>query len=326
MLRRQVMHAVRLAVAAGVFLLAQPGAAPAQQAPITVVVAVAAGGSSDIGLRTIAAKVEELGGPRIVVEARPGGGGVTGAVGVRDAAPDGRTLLLASYATHMVSPALPGGAPYDPIADFQPITNLFSFPVMLAVPATVEAKTVQELIALAKRKPGGLSYASQGVGTAGHLLGELFARSSGASLLHVPYRGAAPAVIDLVAGRVDMMFVGVLPSQGHLASGALRALAVTSKTRMPEVPHAPTMVEIGHASVDSDFVWFGLMAPAKTPDAVVKNLHDLFTRAANAPDVKAKLAAQGINVGTSTPQELTARIKEDSARFAPIIKASGAIK
>ena len=183
-----------------------------------------------------------------------------------------------------------------------------------------------ELVALAKRKPGGLSYASQGVGTAGHLLGELFAKSTGAPLLHVPYRGAAPAMIDLVAGRVDMMFVGVLPSKEHLDSGALRVLAVTSKTRMPEVPDAPTMAEAGHPDVNSEFVWFGLVAPAKTPEPVIRSLHEMFTKAAKSPDVQAKLAAQGITVGSSTPAELAARIKADTAKFAPIIKASGAAK
>jgi len=295
------------------------------QSQITVVVAVAAGGSSDIGLRTIAAKVEQLGGPRILVEARPGGGGVTASLGVKDAAPDGRTLLLASYATFVVNPAM-GSTQYDPIADFQPITTLFSFPVMLSVPAALEAKTVAELVALAKRKTGGLSYASQGVGTAGHLLGELFAKSSGAPLVHVPYRGAAPAVIDLVAGRVDMMFVGVLPSKAHLDSGTLRPLAVTSKMRMQEVPDAPTMAEVGHPDVDSEFVWFGLAAPAKTPEPVIRNLHDLFAKAVASSDVQAKLAAQGIVVGASTPAELVARIKSDTAKFTPIIKASGAAK
>jgi tripartite-type tricarboxylate transporter receptor subunit TctC len=311
--------------AASVLALAQPQAASAQ-GQITVVVGVAAGGSSDIGLRTIASKVEQLGGPRIVVENRPGGGGVTATVGVKDAVPDGRTLLLASYATFVVSPAMVDNSPYDPIADFQLITTLFSFPVMLCVPAAVEAKTVAELVALAKRKPGGLLYASQGVGTAGHLLGELFAKGSGAPLVHVPYRGAAPAVIDLVAGRVDMMFVGVLPSKAHLDAGTLRPLAVTSKTRMPEVPDAPTMAEAGYPDVDSEFVWFGLAAPGKTPQPVIRNLHDLFAKAVAAPDVKAKLAAQGISVGASTPAELVARIKADTAKFAPIIKASGARK
>jgi tripartite-type tricarboxylate transporter receptor subunit TctC len=267
-----------------------------------------------------------MGGPKIVVENRPGGGGVTATLGVKDAAPDGRTLLLASYATHVVNPAMAGGTQYDPVADFRPITTLFSFPVMLTVPTAVEAKSVKELVALAKRKPGGLSYASQGVGTAGHLLGELFKKGSGAPLVHVPYRGAAPAVIDLVAGRVDMMFVGVLPSKAHLAAGTLRPLAVTSKTRMREVPDAPTMAEAGYPDVDSEFVWFGLMAPGKTPEPAIKNLHALFAKAVESPDVRDKLAATGISVGSSTPDQLAARIKADTAKFAPLIKASGVAK
>jgi tripartite-type tricarboxylate transporter receptor subunit TctC len=321
----QRLVTIACALMAALFVIA-PARPALTQSQITVVVTVAAGGSSDIGMRTIATKVEQLGGPRIVIENRAGGGGVTATLGVKDAAPDGRTLLLASYATLVVNPAMPGGAPYDPIADFMPITTLFSFPVMLAVHNSVEAKTVAELIALAKRKPGGLSYASQGVGTAGHLLGELFAKSSGVPLLHVPYRGAAPAMIDLVAGRVDMMFVGVLPSKAHIDSGALRVLAVTAKTRMPEVPHAPTMAEAGHPDVDSEFVWFGLAAPARTPQPVIGGLHDLFAKAVAASDVKAKLEGQGILVGASTPAELAARIKADTAKFAPLIKASGAAK
>jgi tripartite-type tricarboxylate transporter receptor subunit TctC len=296
------------------------------QSQITVVVSVAAGGSSDIGLRTITSKVEQMGGPKIVIENRPGGGGTVATLGVKDAAPDGRTLMLASYATHVVNPAMGGGTQYDPIADFQPITTLFSFPVMLTVPAALEPRTVPDLIALAKKKPGGLSYASQGVGTAGHLLGELFRTSSGAPLVHVPYKGAAPAVIDLVAGRVDMMFVGVLPSKAHMAAGSLRPLAVTSRKRMQEVPDAPTMAEVGHPDVNTDFVWFGLMGPAKIPEATVRNLHDLFAKAVASPDVRDKLASQGVTVESSTPAEFAARIKADTAKFGPLIKASGAKK
>ena len=293
------------------------------QSQITVVVSVAAGGSSDIGLRTIAAKVEQLGGPKIIIESRPGGGGTVATLGVKDAAPDGRTLMLASYATHVVNPAMSGGTQYDPIADFQPITPLFSFPVMMTVPAGLEAKSVQELVALAKSKPGGLTYASQGVGTAGHLLGELFKKSSGAPMVHVPYRGAAPAVVDLVAGRVDMMFVGVLPSKAHMAAGKLRALAVTSRTRMKEVPDAPTMAEAGHPDVNTDWVWFGLMGPAGIPADAVKRLNEIFVKAAESPDVRDKLASQGISTLSSTPEEFAARIKADTAKFAPLIKSSG---
>ncbi len=296
------------------------------QSQITIVVSVAAGGSSDLGMRTITAQVEKMGGPKIVIENRPGGGGVTATLGVKDAPPDGRTLMLASYATHVVNPAMAGGTQYDPIADFQPITTLFSFPVTLSVPAASEPKTVPELVAIAKRRSGGLAYASQGVGTAGHLLGELFRKSSGAPLIHVPYKGAAPAVIDLVAGRVDMMFVGILPSQQHLNTGTLRALAVTSRTRMRELPDAPTMAEVGHPDVNTDFVWFGLMGPAKIPDATVRSLHELFAKAATSPEVRDKLAAQGISVESSTPAQFAARIKADSAKFGPLIKSSGAAK
>ncbi len=295
----------------------------AAQAPITIVVSVAAGGSSDIGLRTITQKVEEMGGPKIVIESRPGGGGTVATLGVKSAPPDGRTLMLASYATHVINPAMTGGTQYDPIADFQPITPLFSFPVMLTVPAGLDAKSVKDVVAMAKSKQGGLSYASQGVGTAGHLLGELFARASGAPLLHVPYRGAAPAVVDLVAGRVDMMFVGVLPSKAHMAAGKLRALAVTSRSRMKEVPDAPTMAEAGYPDVNTDWVWFGLMAPAKIPADEVKRLNEIFVKAVQSPDVIAKLAAQGITTESSTPEAFAARIKADTAKFTPLIKAAG---
>jgi tripartite-type tricarboxylate transporter receptor subunit TctC len=318
---RSALHACALLALIAAFAIAETPRAGAQ-GQLTVVVSVAAGGSSDIGIRTIAAQVEKLGGPKIVVENRPGGGGTVATLGVRDAAPDGRTVMLASYATHVINPAV-GGVQYDPIKDFQPITTLFSFPVMLTVPAALEPKTVPELVALAKKKPGGLTYASQGVGTAGHLLGELFKASSGAPMVHVPYKGAAPAVIDLVAGRVDMMFVGVLPSKAHMAAGTLRALAVTSRNRMKEVPNAPTMAEVGHPNVNTDWVWFGLMAPANIPPAAVKNLHELFSKAVESPEVRDKLAAQGISTESSTPQEFAARIKADTAKFLPIIKASG---
>jgi tripartite-type tricarboxylate transporter receptor subunit TctC len=157
-------------------------------------------------------------------------------------------------------------------------------------------------------------------------LESLFGKSAGAQLLHVPYRGAAPAMIDLAAGRVNMMFVGMLPSKAHVEKGLLRVLAVTSKTRLRELPDAPTMAEAGHPDVDTEFVWFGLAAPAKTPQATIRNLHAMFAKAVAAPDVRDKLAAQGISVGSSTPEELAARIKADTARLAPIIKASGTKK
>jgi tripartite-type tricarboxylate transporter receptor subunit TctC len=197
---------------------------------------------------------------------------------------------------------------------------------MLAVPTGLPAKSVSELVALAKKKPGGLSFGSQGAGTTGHILGELIARASGAPLVHVPYKGAAQAVIDLVAGRLDMMFTGIIPTKPHLDAGTLIALAVTSKMRMPEVPDAPTMAEAGYPDVNTDFVWFGLAAPANTPATTIENLHSRFTKAMDSKPLQAKLAAQGVFLISSTPTEFVARIKADTATFGPLIKTSGAGK
>jgi len=302
------------------------GSAASAQTSLTIVVPFAAGGTSDISMRAIAGTVEEAGGPRITIENRPGGGGVPAAVAVKDAAPNGQTLFLANYATFVVNAAMTKNFPFDPTVDFRPITTLFSFPLMLAVPSSIEAKTVPELVALAKKKSGGLSYGSQGVGTAGHLLGELFAKASGAPLVHVPYKGAAQGVVDLVAARLDMMFIGVLPTKPHLESGKLRALAVTSKTRLPEVPAAPTTAESGYPDVNTDFVWFGLAAPAKTPEAVVASLHDRFTKALTSKALQQKLAEHGVDLGASTPDAFVARIKADTARFGPLIRESGATR
>jgi tripartite-type tricarboxylate transporter receptor subunit TctC len=317
-LMRSSLAAIACILTAGGGVSAQPS--------LTIVVPFAAGGTSDISMRAIATTVEEAGGPRIVIENRPGGGGVPAAVAVRDAAPNGATLFLANYATFVVNAAMTKNFPFDPVADFRPITTLFSFPLMLAIPTGIEAKTVPALVALAKQRPGGLSYGSQGVGTAGHLLGELFAKASGAPLVHVPYKGAAQGVIDLVAGRLDMMFIGILPTKPHLESGKLRALAVTSKARLPDLPDAPTTAEAGYPDVNTDFVWFGLAAPLKTPDATVSNLHERFTRALTSKALQQKLAEQGVALEGSTPAAFVARIKADTARFGPLVRESGATR
>ncbi|MPZ58717.1 MAG: tripartite tricarboxylate transporter substrate binding protein [Rhizobiales bacterium] len=322
MFNRSVVKAMALAVAGCALALAHAGTASAQST--TVVVPYAAGGSADVAIRTIINTIEETGGQRFIVENRAGGGGVPAATHVKDSAPTGHTLLLANYATFVINPTLMRNFPFDPTIDFRPITTLFSFPLMLAVPPGVPAKSVAELVVLAKSKPGGLTFGSQGVGSAGHLLGELFATGSGTKLVHVPYKGAAQGVIDLVAGRVDMMFIGILPTKGHLESGKLRALAVTSRTRLAPLPNAPTMAEVGFPDVNTDFVWFGLTAPAKTPDSVIKNINALFAKALTSKALQDKLGAQGMSIASSTPDELVARIKADTAKFAPLVKASGA--
>ena len=319
---RSIGRAIALFVMAAA-LSTEPVSAQSQ---VTIVIPIAAGGTADVSMRTIAAKVEELGGPKIVIENRPGGGGITASLGVKNAPPDGRTLLLAFYATFVVNPAMADSFPFDPINDFHPITTLFSFPLMLTVPSSLEAKSVADLVALAKRKPDGLSNATQGVGTAGHLLGELFAKASGAPLLHVPYKGAAQGIIDLVAARVDMMFLGSGLTKGHRENETLRALAATSKTRLSAAPELPTTAELGYPDVNTDFVWFGLVAPPNTPPALVQNLNQMFVKALEANEVQAKFGAQGVALGGSTPAQFLERIKGDTVRFGPLIKAAAAAK
>ncbi len=212
--------------------------------------------------------------------------------------------------------------PFDPTSDFRPITTLFNFPLMLMVPAEVNAKSMAELVALSKSRPSGITYGSQGVGTAGHLLGEMFAKATGANLVHVPYKGASQAVIDLVAGRLDMMFIGTLPTMPHIKAGKLRPLAATAEKRLTALPDIPTFAELGHPDINTNFVWFGIAAPRKTPDPVVRSLHEWFVKAVTQKDLIAKLDEQGIILESSTPEAFTARIKSDYERFEPLIRAS----
>jgi tripartite-type tricarboxylate transporter receptor subunit TctC len=317
--------ALIFAATVGGVLLAQSLDAGAQLSdrPIRIVVPFVAGGTSDVGTRLVAAKVAESGGPNVVVENRTGGGGVPGAMSVKEAAPDGTTLLLADLGSFGINVSLMANLPYDPTRDFKPITTLFRFPSVLAVPAALPANSVAELIALSKTRPDGLAFGSQGSGSGGHLLAEMLAKTSGAKLLHVPYRGVAAAVVDLVAGRVSMLYGSYLSMKGQTEAKALRILAVTSKQRLKVLPDTPTMAELGFPEVDLD-IWFGLVAPAATSDAVVQELHTKFSSAMNSPDIVDRLNAQGVNVATSTPAGFAELIKSDMARVAPVVKASGA--
>jgi tripartite-type tricarboxylate transporter receptor subunit TctC len=319
---RSILKVGAAAVMAGALAVGGKVAAQVPQSPITLVVGVAAGGSTDVTMRAIATKIEEMGGPRFVIENRGGGGGIPAAIGVRDAPPDGRTLFVASYAPFVVSRAMSQNFAFDPTTDFRPITTLFTFPLLLMVPAEVKAKSVAELVALSKSRPSGITYGSQGVGTAGHLLGEMFAKATGANLVHVPYKGASQAVIDLVAGRLDMMFIGTLPTMPHVQAGKLRPLAATAGKRLTAMPDVPTFAELGHPDINTNFVWFGIAAPRKTPDSAVRSLHQWLVKAVTQKDLIAKLDAQGIILESSTPEAFVARINADYKRFEPLIKAS----
>jgi len=255
---------------------------------ITLLVPFAAGGSSDVVMRLVSAKVSESIKQTIVIENRPGGGGNVAALALKNAPPDGYTLMMGHTGTHAINATLYPDLKFDPIKDFQPITALISFNNILLVPEASPAKTAVELVAFAKTKPDGLTYGSQGVGTGGHLLGVILAKQTGIKLVHVPYRGVAPAVTDMVAGRVDMMFSSYLTASPHIKSGKLRMLGLAGARRHPLIPEVPTMAEAGFAGVEME-QWFGLFAPAGTSDPIVRRLDREFVAALQSDEVNKTL-------------------------------------
>ena len=291
--------------------------------PITLLVPFAAGGSSDVVMRLVSAKVADSIKQAIVIENRPGGGGNVASLALKNAPPDGYTLLMGHTGTHAINATLYPDLKFDPIKDFQPITALISFNNLLNVPEESPAKTAAELVAFAKSKPDGLTYASQGVGTGGHLLGIIFAKQTGIKLVHVPYRGVAPAVTDMVAGRVDMMFSSYLTASPHIKSGKLRMLAIAGAQRHPEIPEVPTMAEAGFPGVEME-QWFGLFAPAGTPAPIVQRLNREFVAALQSDEVKKTLQPQGSIIIPGTPEDLAARVARDVVALGKVVKDSGA--
>jgi len=291
--------------------------------PITVIVPFPAGGSSDIVMRLLGQKVSESIGQPVIIDNRPGGAGNAAAITIKNAAPDGYLLMMGHTGTHAINPTLYPDLKFDPVKDFTPITSLVSFNNILVVPAASPAKSVAELIALAKTKPEGLLYGSQGIGTGGHLLGVLLAQHSGAKLTHVPYRGIAPAVTDTVAGRVDMLFSSYLSAAGHIESGGLRMLAIAGDTRHPRIPDVPTMPEAGYPDVQMQ-QWFGLFGPPGMPPGIVQKLNTEFVRALQSDEVKNQVLPQVANVIPSTPEELRSLVANDMVRLGKVVKESGA--
>jgi len=290
--------------------------------PISVIIPFTPGASADTLQRIVARKVTEDTGQVLVVESRPGGGGVIAAAAVKQAQPDGHTLLQANSATHAANVALYSNLPYDPIKDFKPITLMWSFPQLLTVPLDSPAKSVSELVALAKSKSGGLSFASQGSGTSGHLLGEMLRVRTGANMVHVPYRGAGPASLDLAAGRVDFFFGSYSSLLPVLQAGKVRVIAVTSPERLPALPQAPTMREAGFDGIALD-AWFGLVAPAGTLEPVIAKLNSAFVSAIKHPDIVRQIAEQGAEPRAGTPEEFASFIASETERIGGIVRAVG---
>jgi tripartite-type tricarboxylate transporter receptor subunit TctC len=309
-------------------LLALAAATPAQaqsdfpSRPITIVVPFPPGGSSDTVTRLVAQKLAENLKIGVVIDNRGGGGGVPAALAIKQAAPDGYTLFLSNNGLFAIMPALTPAIGFDPVKDFQSITPLFSFPSVLVVPAGSPAKSVKDLVALAKSKPGGLNFGSQGVGSGGHILGEMLRLNSGAPFTHVPYRGAGPAVTDLAAGNIDLLFSSYVSAIGQVQGGKLRVLGWTATKRSPALPDVPTMAEAGLPGTELE-IWQGIVAPLGTPAPIVRKLNEEFIKAAKSPDVVSKVAAQAVEMTTSSPEDFTKLLAADVARLGKVVRDAG---
>ena len=289
--------------------------------PIRLIVPQPPGGTSDIVGRALAARLSGQMRQQVIVDNRVGASGTIGTDIVAKAPPDGYTLVLI-YTTHTTSPSLYPKLPYDPIADFAPITRVSSAPLLLAGHPQLPAKTVKELATLAKAKPGELNFPSAGNGSGGHLAGELFKVMTGANITHVPYRGTAPAIIDLISGQMQFMFAGIVPVDPHVKSGRLRGIAVTGAKRTAALPQFPAVAETlpGFEIVG----WTGVLAPAKTPLAIIDKLHAETLRALRTREFGERLKNEGAEVVGNSPAEFAEFLKADLQRWAQVIKRAGA--
>jgi tripartite-type tricarboxylate transporter receptor subunit TctC len=286
--------------------------------PVRLVVAYAAGGTVDIVSRIIAPKLSDNLGQQVIVDNRAGGGAIIGTDVVAKAAPDGYTLLMANPA-HAANPALRKKLPYDAVKSFDPVALVALSASFLVVHPSLPVKSVRELVALAKSRPGQLNYASSGTGGAGYLAMELFKNTTGIDVVHVPYKGAAPALTEVIGGQVPMMFVTAPTVMPHIKAGRLRVLAVSSAKRQTLQPDVPTIAESGYPGFENTD-WYGVVAPAGTPAAVIAKLNAEINKLLTLPDVKERIAALGAEIGGGTPEQLGNRIKFEVARWAKVIK------
>jgi tripartite-type tricarboxylate transporter receptor subunit TctC len=303
--------------ALGTLALAQPY--PSR--PIRIIVPFAPGGGSDIMARVIATRLAEPLGQQVLVDNRPGGNTLIGAELAARSAPDGYTLFLSTNGTVAINPSLYKKLPYDAVKDFAPVALVGVGPNVLVVHPSLPVKSVKDLIALAKAHPGKLSYASSGIGGAPHLAGELFKSMAGVNIVHIPYKGAAPATTDLLGGQVQVMFAGLGPAIAHIKVNKLRGLAVASAKRSRALPELPTIGEYLKGFEASS--WFAVFAPAGTPNDVIVRLNAEIVKAMARKEVYQQLMAQGYEPVTGTPGQLAELLKQDMARWANVIKSAG---
>ena len=302
------------------------GAVPALQAqswparPVHLVVPFTPGGSSDILGRAIAQKLQEAWGQPVVIDNVPGAGGSLGADRVAKAAPDGYTLLMGHIGNLAVAPSIYPKLPYDPVQHFAPVAWVANVPNVLAVHPSVPAQTLPELMALAKSRPGQLNYGTGGNGSAAHLATEYLKLESKTFMVHVPYRGTAPAVTDLIAGQIQLVFTGGPAVIPFVKSGQLRALAVSSRRRLEALPQVPTVAESGYKDFEAD-QWYGVVAPAGTPREIVLKLNAQINQALATPELKNRLQAEGAIAMPTTPETFGALIAREIRRWKPVVQA-----
>ena len=310
---------------AALVLLAFASTADAQSwpsKPIRIISPYPPAGANDLLARIIAPKLSEQLGQPVVVENRAGATGNIGAELVAKAPADGYTLLMGQAGNLTINISLMAKIPFDPVRDFSPVTMVASTPNVLVVHPSLPVRTVKDLIALAKAKPGQINYATSGIGSPGHLAAELLNKSAGIRLVHIPYKGAAPALLDVVAGNAHLYFTSAVSAQPFIPSGRLRMVAVASAKRSPSLPEVPTVAEAGFPEFDVSS-WWGVVAPASTPREVVMRLQTEIHRVIALPEIRAKLAEQGLDIATNTPEQFAAYIKSETAKWAKLIREVG---
>jgi len=290
--------------------------------PVRMVVAFPPGGGTDILGRMLAQRLGETLGQNVVVENRGGAGGNVGTEAAARAAPDGYTILMGNVAPNAINVSLYRNLPFDPVADFAPVSLVAATPNVLVVHPSTAARTVKGLIALARARPGTLNFASAGNGSSSHLAGELFRVLAGAEIVHVPYKGAGPAMLDVLSGQVQLYFATLPAALPHVKSGKLAAVAVTSARRSPALSDLPTVAESGVPGYEAS-TWYGVLAPARTPAAAVERLHGDIVRILAQPEFRERLQAQGFDPVGSSPEEFRAFIRSEIAKWGKVVRDAG---
>ena len=311
-----------LFLAGSVAMLALAALAQAPQKPMRVILPVSAGSGVDAIVRAAGNSLSKALGQPVVIENMPGAGGITGTTAIVKAPADGTTIGVVSN-NHVTNPSVYKNLPFDPIADITPIAIIGSTPFVLVVnPAKIPAKNLKELVATLKAKPGEYNYASSGNGTIIHLAGAMFADEAGVDIKHIPYKGTGPMVTDLLGGQVDLGVVALPSVQGHLKTGALRAIGITGATRTPAAPEIPTVAEQGLPKYHVAG-WFAVVGPPKLPQAEVRRIHDAFVTAFSAPEVKEAMAKQGNDINVGTPEAAEKFFRDEIDRYASLVKKIG---